>query len=531
MFLICSAMSGSTSLIGSFFRQGPDEGSLAPVPFPTGHERLRQIAALWPDGRCLIAKGYEDDRELACEIERLQQRLKIPHVVSRRSGTLEDVAAAWSGRRVPASQPAIGPLKSRLRTIFAEAAAAGASDVVFAHDGTGCRVWAIVNDAKLELGHPLCADEGRQVMGFLFHSKVDGSAQTSYQRGEFQGFSIRSGGAVPLPSAVSGLRCQRGPHDPDSDHMYCRLFYRDRLDGGMTLEDLGFSSDEAAIFTRIRMARHGAILLGGSTGDGKSTTLAVNLSLQLAEHSGELNVVTLEDPVEYRIPGAIQIAVPTSGSGEERAAHYRRALMHFCRVHPACGMVSEIRDADAARQVLNVVDTGHQVWTTIHVATANGILFRLLDMGVPAPALVKPGNIRLLVKQTLVPRLCPSCALDSPAAREVPPWLAKTMGGSGRLRFRNRTGCSACLSADERGIAGRAWTGYAGQKVVAEFILPDAGYLSKVADHDPIGAWNHWRNALGGVPIGARIRDLVASGEVDPFDALAKGASDGSVES
>ena len=61
-------------------------------------------------------------------------------------------------------------------------------------------MWVIVNDAKLELGHPLCADEGRQVMGFLFHSKVDGSAQTSYQRGEFQGFSIRSGGAVPLPS-------------------------------------------------------------------------------------------------------------------------------------------------------------------------------------------------------------------------------------------------------------------------------------------------------------------------------------------
>ena len=519
--------SGPASLIGSFFRQEPGGGSLAPLPFMAGHERLRQIAALWSDGRCLIARGYEDDPELAAEIERLQQRHKIPQALSRRSGTLQDVAAAWSGGLSPVTQPVIGTLKSRLRAIFAEAATAGASDVVFAHDGTVCRVWAIINDAKLELGHPLCADEGRQVMGFLFHSKVDGSAQTSYQRGEFQGFSIRAGGAVPLPSAVSGLRCQRGPHDPDSDHMYCRLFYRDRLDGGMTLEDLGFSADEAAIFTRIRMARHGAILLGGSTGDGKSTTLAVNLSLQLAEHRGELNVVTLEDPVEYRIPGAIQIAVPTSGSGEERAAHYRRALMHFCRVHPACGMVSEIRDADAARQVLNVVDTGHQVWTTIHVATANAILFRLLDMGVSAPALVKPGNIRLLVKQTLVPLLCPACALEKPAARDVPPWLSRAMGGSGRFRFRNRTGCSACLSPDLSGIAGRAWTGYAGQKVVAEFILPDTGYLSKVADHDPIGAWDHWLSVLGGVPIGSRIRGLVESGEVDPFDALAKGASDG----
>ena len=215
------------------------------MPFLAGHERLKQIAALWPDGRCLIARGYEDDRELASEIERLQQRHRIPEDLSRRTGTLEDVAAAWSGGRELVSLPAAGPLKSRLAAIFAEAAGARASDVVFDHDGTQCRVWAIVNDAKLELGHPLYADEGRQAMGFLFHSKVDGSAQTSYQRGEFQGFSIRSGGAVPLPPSLSGLRCQRGPHDPDSDHMYCRLFYRDRLDGGMTLEDLGFSSDEA----------------------------------------------------------------------------------------------------------------------------------------------------------------------------------------------------------------------------------------------------------------------------------------------
>ena len=75
----------------------------------------------------------------------------------------------------------------------------------------------------------------------------------------------------------------------------------------------------------------------------------------LEEAEGQLNVVTIEDPVEYPIPGAVQIAVPTTGSGEERGKHFRNALMHFCRVHPASGMVSEIRDADAARQVLQFI--------------------------------------------------------------------------------------------------------------------------------------------------------------------------------
>ena len=116
----------------------------------------------------------------------------------------------------------------------------------------------------------------------------------------------------------------------------------------------------------------------------------------MSEMSGQLNLVTLEDPVEYRIPGAIQIAVPTAGAGETRAGHFKEALMHFCRVHPASGMVSEIRDADAARQVLQCVDTGHQIWTTIHVHNANAIPFRLIDMGVGAAEVAKPGNVALL---------------------------------------------------------------------------------------------------------------------------------------
>ena len=102
----------------------------------------------------------------------------------------------------------------------------------------------------------------------------------------------------------------------------------------------------------------------------------------MAEHNYELNLVTVEDPVEIPIRGAVQIAVPTSGFGGERSKHFQLALMHFVRVHPAVGMVSEIRDEMGARQVLQFIDSGHQIWTTIHVHSANGILFRLLDLGV-----------------------------------------------------------------------------------------------------------------------------------------------------
>ncbi len=492
-----------------------------PVAFLAGHERLSRIAAVWRDGRCLVARGYERDSQLRDALAQLQAKRRVTGTLRMTSTTLAEIDRAWG--HGPGRQGGATELRKVAGRIFREAAMARASDVIFELSPADCRVYAIVNDAKLSLGHPLMVDEGAAVMGYLFHSKDEGSSQTSYQRGEFQGFSIRAGGDVDLPHAVSGLRCQRGPHDPDGDHMFCRLFYRDQLAADTTLEKLGFTAQEAAIFAEVRTSLHGGIFLGGSTGDGKSTTLAVNLALQMAEHGGELNLVTLEDPVEYRIPGAIQIAVPTSGSGEERSLHFRQALMHFCRVHPASGMVSEIRDQDAATQVLSFVDTGHQVWTTIHVDTANAILFRLLDMDVEPATLAKPGNIRLLMKQTLLPMLC-TCALDAPADGVVPVWLTGAIERLETVRYRNRQGCSACQRPEANEIARSAWTGYTRQQVVAEAIEPDAGYLGFVAKRDPLGAWDWWINKMGGKPISRTIWEMVGRGIVDPMDALAKGA-------
>ena len=508
--------------IAALLRRKP--APMKPVPFLAGHERLSRIAAVWRDGRCLVARGYERDQQLREALAQLQAKRRVKGTIRITATSLAEIDKAWGHGPGSTRKGGATELRKVAGRIFREAALARASDVIFELSAEACHVYAIVNDAKLRLGHPLMADEGAALMGYLFHSKDEGSSQTSYQRGAFQGFSIRAGAEVDLPDSVSGLRCQRGPHDPDGDHMFCRLFYRDQLAAGMTLEQLGFGREEAATFAELRTSLHGGIFLGGSTGDGKSTTLAVNLACQMAEHQGELNLVTLEDPVEYRIPGAIQIAVPTSGSGEKRAMHFRKALMHFCRIHPASGMVSEIRDHDAADQVLQFIDTGHQVWTTIHVDTANAILFRLLDMGVEPATLARPGNIRLLMKQTLLPMLCERCALRAPADGALPAWIASSLDHLETVRFRNRAGCSACQRADANDIARQAWTGYRRQQVVAESIEPDASYLGFVAKRDPLGAWDWWIDKMDGKPISRTIWEMVGRGTVDPMDALAKGA-------
>ena len=524
------------ALFGRAARQPGPEGGAVLIRHSAMDDWVRRVCAVYADGRCLIAEGYESDRRLRAALLALRRDRgtpwdrgmswhgSAPERLVERAASLEEIAECWRAAELDA-EGGEAPAARKVRMLLEEAAVARASDIVFENDSGLCRVHGIVNDRKLQLAEPMPADEGREVMGFLFHCKDEGSAQTSYQRSAFQGFSVRAGGQVPLPATVSALRCQRGPHEPDGDHLFARLFYRDRIEKGTTLESLGFSAEEAAVFSEIRMSLRGGIFLGGTAGDGKSTTLATNLALQMEEAGGQLNVVTIEDPVEYPIPGAVQIAVPTTGSGEERGKHFRDALMHFCRVHPASGMVSEIRDADAARQVLQFIDTGHQVWTTIHVHSANAILFRLLDMGVGTAEVCKPGNIELLMKQTLLPSLCDGCALEEPAeGRTVPDWLGRHLRNWPLVRFRNPDGCETCSRVEGSAVAGKAWNGYARQTAIAEAIRPDAPYLSFVRQRDPAGAWDHWVANMGGRPIGRRIWALVAAGRADPFDALRKGA-------
>ena len=512
------------SWLGRRSRAPLAEGAATLISHPAMDEWVRRVCAVHADGRCLIAEGYESDRRLRAALMELRRTRGMPDRLIERTASLDEIAACWrKSKHDTAGGEA--PAAHKVRTLFEEAAAARASDVVFENDDGLCRVHGIVNDRKLQLAAPMPADEGREVMGFLFHCKDEGSAQTSYQRSAFQGFSVRAGGQVPLPATVSALRCQRGPHEPDGDHLFARLFYRTASRRAPPSRASASHPRRRRCSPRSACRFRGGIFLGGTAGDGKSTTLATNLALQMEEAQGQLNVVTIEDPVEYPIPGAVQIAVPTTGSGEERGRHFRDALMHFCRVHPASGMVSEIRDADAARQVLQFIDTGHQVWTTIHVHSANAILFRLLDMGVGTAEVCKPGNIELLMKQTLLPRLCDACALAEPSgARAIPDWLGRHLRSWPRVRFRNPQGCDACNREDRSAVAGKAWNGYAQQTAIAETIRPDAAYLAFVRERDPAGAWDHWVSHMGGRPMGERIWALVAAGHADPFDALRKGA-------
>ena len=476
---------------------------------------LRDVFVAFADGMYWFAEGYERDPWVLSEIAVLQRQKAIPAGTERRIVELEEIKAISTSARIVDGTS--DETARRIEGALAVAAGARASDLVLEVGEASGRASAIVNDRKYPIGDKWRADEVRRAMRKLFYLKEGGSQQTTYQDHKDQGFSIRNPEGLRLGLKVAALRGERGPHEPVSEHMFLRIFYSDTLLNA-SLERLGFTTAECEVLERQCRTLRGATVIGGVTGDGKSTTLATCLVLQQRIFEGRLNMVTVEDPVEQMVEGAIQIAVSTAASGVERDEAFAAALRHFCRIHPAVGMVSEIRDKEAARQVMRFVDTGHQCWTTIHAGDANGIVFRLLDLGVPAEQVCNVGNLALLMKQTIVTELCEGCRM--PAAGKLAHWLASDLQ-TDEVFVRNPQGCSKCRKG--AGLAAVASSGYRRRRAVAEMIKPDAKYFEFVRRGEPNLAARYWVDELGGVPVHRRVRELVLAGDVDPNDALAKG--------
>jgi type IV pilus assembly protein PilB len=216
--------------------------------------------------------------------------------------------------------------------------------------------------------------------------------------------------------------------------------------GAPTLSALGLSAAEMALLDDGLSQPQGLILVTGPTGAGKSTTL---YSMLTSRQSTDVNVVTIEDPIEYQVPGATQVQV--DGKGGLTFASCLRAIL---RQDPDVILVGEIRDLETAEVAFRAALTGHLVFSTLHTNSSVGAIERLLDLGVK-PLLVTTAT-NLIVAQRLARRICMNC-------REpyVPSALAlrKLHTKAGAHEFHHGRGCAAC-----------AQTGYSGRVGIFEIL-------------------------------------------------------------
>lgn len=213
----------------------------------------------------------------------------------------------------------------------------------------------------------------------------------------------------------------------------------DREGGQADISRLGLDPADEEILRKAAFSPHGIILVTGPTGSGKSTTLAAVLRMVSRP---EVKILTVEDPVEYHIPGAVQVQVnPKAG------LTFAAALRAFLRHDPDVIEVGEIRDAETAQIATRAALTGHLVLSTLHTNSAVGAIPRLIDMGVE-PYLLADALI-LVEAQRLVRRVCTSCARQV----AVPQSLRAALPDAPEFQMAG-AGCAQCGGKGYRGRTG-----------------------------------------------------------------------------
>lgn len=228
-----------------------------------------------------------------------------------------------------------------------------------------------------------------------------------------------------------------------------RVLDKSQRGESLSLENLGLAADTIARIRVLASEPYGMLLVTGPTGSGKSTTLYAALS---ETNTGEKKIITIEDPVEYELPGVLQIPV-----NDKKGLTFARGLRSVLRHDPDTILVGEIRDGETAGIAVQAALTGHLVLSSVHANSAFSVMERFAYMSVDPASFVEALNG--VVAQRLVRRICPDCAMDAKPDPEIVRLAQLTAAQLEHGHYRAGKGCEACRH-----------TGYRGRLALAEVL-------------------------------------------------------------
>jgi general secretion pathway protein E len=233
----------------------------------------------------------------------------------------------------------------------------------------------------------------------------------------------------------------------------------------LSLDSLGFAADEVRVLRRLSQEPYGMLLVTGPTGSGKTTTLYAAIS---EINSGQDKIVTIEDPVEYQLPGVLQIPV-----NERKGLTFARGLRSILRHDPDKIMVGEVRDPETANIAVQSALTGHLVFTTVHANNVFDVIGRFMHMNVDLYSFVSALNA--ILAQRLVRLVCPHCAEDVQPDAALLRESGLEAAAVRDYRFRVGRGCRECRGA-----------GFKGRKAIAELLILNDDLRELIAQRAPV---------------------------------------------
>ena len=381
-----------------------------------------------------------------------------------------------------ASSPAVKLVNS---TIY-DAVKAGASDVHFESTGTGITIKYRIDgvlDSVAQINGVVLAE---QVISRLkVMAELDIAERRTPQDGSFR---------VEVAGRDIDLRVSIMPSIHGEDAVVRILDKRGVVEahGALTLDSLGF--DEAALRTLRRLAEepYGMLLVTGPTGSGKTTTLYAAIS---EINHGRDKIITIEDPVEYQLPGVLQIPV-----NDRKGLTFARGLRSILRHDPDKIMVGEIRDRETAEISVQAALTGHLVLTTVHANNVFDVFGRFTHMGIDPYAFASALNG--IWAQRLLRVNCPRCSEPCvPEASELERFAISSEDRA-RFTFRRGRGCGDCRGS-----------GYRGRKAVAEILNLNDELRELIIDKRPLRQLKDAAHRNGTRSLNDAALRLVAGGE------------------
>jgi len=414
----------------------------------------------WADAKRIRA----DARELVLESELLSILDRLERSAATLPGAMNHAnsdAVRSNGVEVislAVIDETVSPVVRLVNSTLFDALLAGASDIHLEAADSGLVVKYRVDGVIVEAGRVPGAELNEQAISRVkVMAELDITERRTPQDGRFK---------VRIRDREIDFRVSIMPSVFGEDAVI-RILDKEHLSGqlaGLTLDSLGFDSNPMSVIRQLAREPHGMLLITGPTGSGKTTTIYAAIS---EINDGNSKIITIEDPVEYQLPGVLQIPV-----NERKGLTFARGLRSILRHDPDKIMVGEIRDAETAQIAVQAALTGHLVFSTVHANNVFDVIGRFQHMDVDPYTFVAALNG--IVAQRLVRLICVEC-----------------LGA----------GCSAC-----RG------TGYKGRRAIGECLLMDDELRELIGSRAPIGHIKEAARKRGTRLLRESAEDMVRSG-------------------
>ncbi len=399
-----------------------------------------------------------------------------------------------------------------LISIFGKAKKMGCSDIHFVRDETHCEVFFRIDGNKKSM----LKVKGEKVDSAMsvFYNVEATSKGSSWNRTVPQD---AMGTLTINPGEQVNLRYAHAPVKTKNERGYHAVFRilaaaDESKNSVADLSSLGFNDAEISLIKKMVSRPFGLMVVAGTTGSGKSTTIKGFLEwLYSSFHNESISVLTVEDPVEYNIYGAVQSNVKRNernGAGDENP--FMKYIYSAMRRDPDVLLVGETRDPMTATALTDVVESGHLGVTSLHASSVLGVVSRLNSLGISTEKMRSSDFWAGIIAQKLIKCTCPHCSLSFQEGHELLSEGTKKAIADGVLqpstmRISSAKGCPEC-----------GFKGLKGRQICAEFLFPYSDVVNSFQTND---AEKHWKKSPDGVTgkrMSERALDLINEGRFCP---------------